>query len=76
MSTVTPTSQRTAVVPTPRTPADAELEPTPREPEEPVGIFGRHAWLVPVTGIACVLAVFVAMVVLTWAAGGGTPFDR
>jgi hypothetical protein len=45
-------------------------------PSEPVGVFGRNPWLVPALGIACVIAVFVSMVLLNWAAGGGTPFDR
>jgi hypothetical protein len=44
-------------------------------PDEPVGLFGRFTWLTPVVGVACILAVFVAMVVLTWAAGGLTPFN-
>lgn len=43
--------------------------------DEPVGLFGQHPWLVPATGVAMVFAVFLAMVLLTWAAGGGTPFD-
>jgi hypothetical protein len=38
-------------------------------------MFGRHVWMTPAVAIACVVAVFVAMVLLTWAAGGGTPFD-
>jgi hypothetical protein len=41
-----------------------------------MGLFERHGWLVPVVGIAAVVVVFVAMVLLTWAAGGTTPFDR
>jgi hypothetical protein len=78
MSTATPAQHRTVTVPAPRSPSDPELQdaPRPAAPQEPVSIFGRHAWLVPVTGIACVVAIFVSMVLLTWAAGGGTPFDR
>jgi hypothetical protein len=43
---------------------------------EPVGLFARDAWLTPVVGIACIVAVFVAMIMLTWIAGGVTPFNR
>ena len=84
MSTPTPARdavRTAAVVPQPRPSADPPVEsarpdPAPSTYTEPVSIFGRHGWLVPATGIACVIAVFVAMVVLTWAAGGGSPFDR
>jgi hypothetical protein len=84
----TPTSARdtdrlgTAFVPNPRRPSDPPLpataEPSPAvrpEPDEPVGLFGRFTWLTPAAGIACTVAVFVAMFVLTWAAGGLTPFN-
>ena len=90
MSTPTPARDAlrapAAVVPQPRPSADPPVEsapgtapgsePAPSGYTEPVSIFGRHGWLVPATGIACVIAVFLAMVVLTWAAGGGSPFDR
>ena len=88
----TPTHARdavqTTVVPRPRRAAEPapEAEPpappvaAPRPEEtgagEPAGLFARHAWLTPAAGIALVLATFLAMVLLTWAAGGGTPFDR
>jgi hypothetical protein len=73
-----------AAVPQPRPPADAAVDAVahrpsaspPTAPSEPVGVFGRYPWLTPVAGIACVLAVFAAMVLLNWFAGGGTPFDR
>ena len=75
---------RTVAVPAPRQAADPPLDPDVRmrpsnrqmAETEAVGLFGRHGWLVPAVGIACVVAVFVAMVLLTWIAGGGTPFDR
>ena len=78
---------RATVVPQPRRPADPPVDRTADEDaghrsgnrqtaeDEPLGLFGRHAWLVPATGIALVLATFLAMVLLTWAAGGTTPFD-
>jgi hypothetical protein len=90
MSTPTPArdTARTAHVPSPRRPVeppvDAPVDATiARRPSnrqiddtEPVGYFGRNAWLAPAVCIACVIAVFVSMVVLTWLAGGPTPFDR
>jgi hypothetical protein len=88
MSTPTPArdADRAAAlaVPQPRPPGDAAVDAvaprrpatTEAPPSEPVGVFGRHSWLIPVTGVACILAIFVAMVLLNWAAGGGTPFDR
>jgi hypothetical protein len=74
----------TAVVPQPRPPAEppipavAEPQPAERAPDagEPAGLFVRHGWLIPATAIASVIAVFVAMVLITWVAGGVTPFDR
>ncbi|WP_369136929.1 hypothetical protein [Modestobacter versicolor] len=73
----------TAAVPAPRQAADPPVDEDldhrsgnrQTAPSEPVGLFGRHAWLTPALGVACVLAVFVAMILLTWIAGGGTPFD-
>jgi hypothetical protein len=87
MSTPTPArhaARATVTVPQPRPSADPPVDAAtgsrspdaPAEPTESVGVFGRHPWLVPVLGIACVIAVFVSMVLLNWAAGGGTPFDR
>ena len=77
---------RTAVVPSPRQASDPPLEtatPPPADDrqgadtyQEPVSIFGRHGWLVPAVGVACVLAVFISMVLLTWIAGGSMPFGR
>jgi len=32
--------------------------------------------MIAATGIALVIGLFVAMIVLTWAAGGITPFNR
>ena len=86
----TPTHARDAdratasVIPQPRSSSDppvdafAALRSSNRQaaPVERAGAFGRHPWLTPAAGIACVIAVFVAMVLLNWAAGGGTPFDR
>jgi hypothetical protein len=84
----TPTSARdtdrvgTAVVPQPRRPSDPPLPATTErppaagpEPDEPVGLFGRYVWLTPAAGIACTVVLFVAMIVLTWVAGGLTPFN-
>jgi len=74
---------RPAFIPAPRQPAEAPA-PAPAGPatveEEddyvpPVGVYGRHPWLVPVTGLAAIAAVFVAMLVLTVVAGGVTPFN-
>ena len=85
MSTPTHATDRaTTQVPSPRRPADPHLatdaghSPGDRETaqSQPLGMFDRHAWLIPALGIACVVAVFVSMVLLTWIAGGGTPFDR
>ena len=73
-----------AVIPQPRTSADPPVDASAGRrssnrqaaPTEPLGVFGRYPWLTPVLGVACVLAVFISMVLLNWAAGGGTPFDR
>jgi hypothetical protein len=43
---------------------------------EPSRVFGQHRWVIAACGIGCTLAVFIAMIVLTWAAGGITPFNR
>jgi len=85
MSTPTPARDtdraRTTAVPRPRPPVEPPVEgaAAPQREQtaadETAGRFGRHPWLVPATAIACVVAVFLAMVLLTWAAGGGTPFD-
>jgi hypothetical protein len=78
----------TVAIPPPRPSAEPRSEPASerpsgeaRGPVEPAGgprpgMFERHAWLIPAVGIASVIAVFVSMIVLTWVAGGGTPFDR
>jgi hypothetical protein len=73
---------RTAAVPSPRPAADPPVEDEDHRSgnrqaatDEPLGLFGRHAWLIPAVGVVSILVVFVAMVLLTWAAGGGTPFD-
>ena len=88
MSTPTPARDAVqaahAVVPQPRSPADPPVDASAGQRSsnrqagatEPVGVFGRYPWLVPVLGVACVIAVFLAMVLLNWAAGGGTMFDR
>jgi hypothetical protein len=88
MSTPTPARPadlgRAVVVPQPRSPVEPPVtapvgRPSDEPPvadDEPVGVFGLHAWLVPALGVACVLAVFVGMVLLTWLAGGITPFSR
>jgi hypothetical protein len=78
---------RAAALPRPRPPVEPLAGPPAESPEarrsgnrqtstdEPATLFGRHAWLVPAVTIACIVAVFVAMVLLTWLAGGTTPFD-
>jgi hypothetical protein len=71
-----PAAEQAAAEPAVVTPAEAERVPTPSRAGERPGLFERSAWLIPVGGIACVVAVFVAMVLLTWIAGGNTPFDR
>lgn len=84
MSTESPhvTSTRPAFVPSPRQPveppssAPATSAPAPDDGyAEPEGVYARHPWLVPATGIACIVAIFVAMMVLTLVAGGVTPFN-
>jgi hypothetical protein len=85
MSTPTPArdTTRTAFVPRPRQavepPADASIAQRSSNRQvtdtEPVNLFGRFSWLTPALGVACTIAVFVAMIVLTWAAGGITPFN-
>ena len=84
MSTESPhvTSTRPAFVPSPRRPVEptgqAPLDQPPAKDDdhvEQVGVYGRHPWLIPAAGVACVVAVFVAMVVLTMVAGGVTPFN-
>lgn len=85
MSTESPhiAPTRPAFVPSPRAPAEPPASaPVPAPPTtetpyaEPEGVYGRHPWLVPATGVACIVAIFVAMVVLTLLAGGITPFNR
>jgi len=66
-----------APVRAPRPVAD-DRSPAPRAdtaPAEHVGLYSRHPWLIPATGIGMTVATFVSMIVLTWAAGGPTPFD-
>jgi hypothetical protein len=51
----------------------------PAEQSEPdgggrQGMFEKHGWLIPGLTIAAVIAIFVAMVLLTWAASGGELF--
>ena len=84
MSTESPhvTSTRPAFVPSPRQPAEPPSSaPATSAPaaddgySEPEGVYGRHPWLVPATGVACIVAIFVAMMVLTLVAGGITPFN-
>jgi len=78
-STHTPHGTRPAVVPRPRAAVEPPIQRPPAPPPqqgERLGLYERHAWLIPAVAIASVIAVFVAMVLLTWAAGGGTPFDR
>jgi hypothetical protein len=86
----TPTHDRdatrpvTAFIPPPRRPADppvqAAVRPEAGEREgdggERAGILARHAWLIPAIGIASIITIFTAMILLTWAAGGITPFNR
>jgi len=38
------------------------------------GIFVKHPWTVPAGTVVAVVVIFAAMVLLTWAAGGSTPF--
>jgi hypothetical protein len=74
------TLARRAAVPRPRAP----VEPLStgagpdqgQQVDHSVGMFDLHAWLVPALGIATTVAVFVSMVLLTWVAGGVTPFNR
>ena len=85
MSTPTPARDATgtAFVPSPRPAADPPVDAFARQRSsnrqadvtEPLGRFARYPWLTPALGVACTLAVFVAMIVLTWAAGGITPFN-
>jgi hypothetical protein len=88
MSTPTPARDAdravTTAIPTPRRSADPPVDAfvarrssnRQAAPSEQLGVYGRHPWLIPATGIVCVIAIFVAMIMLNWAAGGGTPFDR
>ena len=73
------TRARPALVPHPRKPVEPPADPAPAAGQQPdaerPGMFDQHAWLVPACAIACVIALFAAMILLTWAAGGGTPFD-
>ena len=43
---------------------------------EKVGVFQSHPWLIPVTVVVSIVLAFVAMVLLTSAAGGSTPFGN
>jgi hypothetical protein len=43
---------------------------------EKVGVFEAHRWLTPVTVVLSIVLAFVAMIVLTWIAGGSTPFGN
>ena len=73
-----------AFVPSPRSPVEPTTQAAPkRVPQfdtwdggEPSRVFGMHRWMIAVTGIACTVGVFLAMILLTWAAGGITPFNR
>ncbi|WP_171058181.1 hypothetical protein, partial [Modestobacter altitudinis] len=44
------------------------------EAGEKVGLFQSHAWMTPVVVVVSIVVLFVAMVVLTWVAGGGNLF--
>ena len=70
------TPAREVAPPPTSTPAPAPPPAVPAEdhPVERLGLYARHAWLTPASAIAMVVAAYVAMVVLTWAAGGPTPF--
>ena len=59
----------------PARPESAVRAAPPAGPAEHPSRFEQHGWIVPVLGVASTVAVFVAMVLLTWIAGGGTPFD-
>jgi hypothetical protein len=86
----TPTQPRNAapavpaVIPSPRQPAEPSAQAPPkRVPQyatwdggEPSRVYGKHPWLMGATGVALVITLFVAMVLLNWAAGGGTPFGQ
>jgi len=41
---------------------------------EKVGAFQSYPWLIPITVVLSIVLTFVAMIVLTWIAGGNTPF--
>lgn len=85
MSTSThPTdTARTVRVPAPRRAADPPVHATTEQEsgnrqaghDEAAGLFARHEWLVPASGIGAIVATYTAMIVLTWAAGGPTPFS-
>ena len=71
---------RDVAVPRPRTPVEPRSTVPAAGPrkqvDHPAGVFDRYAWLVPALGIATTVAVFVSMVLLTWVAGGLTPFNH
>jgi hypothetical protein len=75
---------RPAFIPQPRSPADPPAQvPAGRPVEERdadggerLGFLEQYRWLIPAMGVACIIAVFAAMILLTWAAGGVTPFNR
>ena len=73
-----------AVIPSPRRSVEPSAETPPkRVPQystwdggEPSRVYGKYPWLMGMTGVALVIATFVAMILLNWIAGGGTPFGR
>ncbi|WP_138735244.1 hypothetical protein [Modestobacter excelsi] len=44
------------------------------EAGEKAGLFQAHAWMTPVVVVVSIVVLFVAMIVLTWGAGGGELF--
>ena len=46
------------------------------EAGEKLGLFQKHAWMVPATVIVSIIVAFALMMILNWAAGGGAPFSR
>lgn len=46
------------------------------EAGEKLGLFQKHAWMVPATVVVSIIVAFGLMMLLNWAAGGGAPFTR
>jgi hypothetical protein len=55
-------------------PPDQSTDARPRDAGGKAGVFESHRWLIPASGIASIVAAFVMMILLTWFAGGNTPF--